>query len=196
MTTTLRNSPALRAEHSSRRPELYLVIPAKQRTIHQGISDDAPNFLRVFTAPSINFEISAASPSVKSPSETASRIAALAATASAKRSILGRSTETGRSRRTGAILSRMIFAAGHAGDDVDNLYVSAVLLVESGLGGLLLGASGGLTPHGTTAGHIAGKALQTPQAGFRTRPHQDTFLLICEAFPHARPSQLRGAGIQ
>ena len=65
----------------------------------------------------------------------------------------------------------MIFAAGHAGDDVDNLYVPAVVLVESGLGGLLLGASGRLTPHGTTAGHIAGKALQTPQAGFSTRSH-------------------------
>ena len=109
MTTTLRSSPALRAAHSSRRRELYLVTPAKNNS--SGYLLWCSNFLRVFTARSINFEISAASPGVKAPSETASRIAALAATASAGRSILGRSKETGRSRRTGAILSRMIFAA-------------------------------------------------------------------------------------
>jgi hypothetical protein len=111
MTTTLRSSPALRAAHSSRRLELYLVTPAKRANNSSGYLLWCSNFLRVFTAPSINFEISAASPGVKAPSETASRIAALAATASAGRSILGRSKETGRSRRIGAILSRMIFAA-------------------------------------------------------------------------------------
>ena len=39
----------------------------------------------------------------------------------------------------------------------------------------------------------AAYSFEAPQAGFSTRAHQDSFLLICEAFLHARPSRLRGA---
>jgi hypothetical protein len=36
-------------------------------------------------------------------------------------------------------------------------------------------------------------SFEAPEAGFSTRFHHDSFLLIFEAFLHARPSQLRGA---
>ena len=76
--------------------------------------DDVAMLRRCFyeeMKPSISLETSIASPGVSLPSATAARIAALAATASAGRLILGNANMTGLSRRAGAIRSRTILAA-------------------------------------------------------------------------------------